>query len=55
MSSKRNRTGGGAGIGRAYCLLYSKLGAKVAVNDYSEKAANGVVAEIKQGQFYLLL
>jgi multifunctional beta-oxidation protein len=41
-------TGAGAGIGRAYSLMYAKLGAKVCVNDFSEKNANAVVDEIKQ-------
>ncbi|TDL25503.1 putative multifunctional beta-oxidation protein [Rickenella mellea] len=41
-------TGAGAGLGRVYALMYSKLGANVVVNDVSEKAARGVVAEIVQ-------
>ena len=43
-------TGAGAGLGRAYSLLLAGLGAKVVVNDFSAKAAQGVVDEIKKGQ-----
>ena len=39
-------TGGGAGIGRSYCLLFSSLGAKVVVNDLADP--DSVVAEIKK-------
>ncbi|KAF8738093.1 hypothetical protein AX14_011858 [Amanita brunnescens Koide BX004] len=39
-------TGAGAGLGRAYSLMYGKLGANVVVNDVSEKAAKGVVDEV---------
>lgn len=39
-------TGAGAGLGRAYALMYGKLGANVVVNDVSEKGAAGVVDEI---------
>ncbi|KAE9407743.1 peroxisomal hydratase-dehydrogenase-epimerase [Gymnopus androsaceus JB14] len=39
-------TGAGAGLGRIYALMYSKLGANVVVNDVSEKGAKGVVDEI---------
>ncbi|PCH42266.1 multifunctional beta-oxidation protein [Wolfiporia cocos MD-104 SS10] len=39
-------TGAGSGLGRAYALMYARLGANVVVNDISEKAAQGVVAEI---------
>ena len=42
-------TGAGAGLGRAYALMYGKLGANVVVNDISEKAANGVVQELQKG------
>ncbi|KAG8886836.1 hypothetical protein FRB98_000918 [Tulasnella sp. 332] len=41
-------TGAGAGLGRIYALMYSKLGANVVVNDVSEKGANSVVDEIKK-------
>ncbi len=39
-------TGAGAGLGRAYALMYAKLGAKVVVNDMSKDNAEGVVKEI---------
>ncbi|KXN91727.1 Peroxisomal hydratase-dehydrogenase-epimerase [Leucoagaricus sp. SymC.cos] len=39
-------TGAGAGLGRAYSLMYARLGANVVVNDISEKGANAVVDEI---------
>ncbi|KAF8656833.1 hypothetical protein AX16_002381 [Volvariella volvacea WC 439] len=39
-------TGAGAGLGRAYALMYGKLGANVVVNDVSEKGAKAVVEEI---------
>lgn len=39
-------TGAGAGLGRAYALMYARLGANVVVNDVSEKGANAVVDEI---------
>lgn len=45
-------TGSGAGLGRAYVHLFSKLGANVVVNDVSEKAANAVVDEVKKGMAY---
>lgn len=38
-------TGGGAGLGRAYAMLFAKLGASVVVNDL--KGADEVAAEIK--------
>ena len=39
-------TGAGGGLGRAYALMYAKLGANVVVNDVSPKSANAVVEEI---------
>lgn len=39
-------TGAGAGLGRAYALMYANLGAKVVVNDMSKDAAAKVVEEI---------
>ncbi|KAF9069227.1 peroxisomal hydratase-dehydrogenase-epimerase [Rhodocollybia butyracea] len=39
-------TGAGAGLGRIYSLMYSRLGANVVVNDLNEKAAKSVVDEI---------
>ena len=42
-------TGAGGGLGRAYALMYSRLGANVVVNDVSEKGAKAVVDEITQG------
>ncbi|KAL8279302.1 hypothetical protein RQP46_008339 [Phenoliferia psychrophenolica] len=41
-------TGAGAGLGRAYAMLYGKQGANVVVNDMSAKSADAVVAEIKK-------
>lgn len=50
-------TGAGAGLGRAYALLFASRGAKVVVNDLgggrhgdgsSSKAADEVVNEIKK-------
>lgn len=41
-------TGGGGGLGKAYALMYARLGANVVVNDVSEKAAQAVVDEIKR-------
>lgn len=45
-------TGAGQGLGRAYALMFSRLGANVVVNDVSEKGANAVVAEITQGKTF---
>jgi multifunctional beta-oxidation protein len=42
-------TGAGAGLGRAYALMYGRLGANVVVNDVSEKGANAVVEEVVKG------
>jgi len=42
-------TGAGAGLGRAYALMFAKLGAGVVVNDVSEKGAQAVVDEIVSG------
>lgn len=39
-------TGAGAGLGRAYALLFAKLGAKIVVNDVANP--DDVVAEIKK-------
>lgn len=41
-------TGAGAGLGRAYSLMYGRLGANVVVNDVSEKGAGAVVAEVEK-------
>jgi multifunctional beta-oxidation protein len=41
-------TGAGAGLGRAYALMYGRLGANIVVNDVSEKGANAVVAEVQK-------
>jgi len=40
-------TGAGAGLGKAYALALATRGAKIVVNDFSQKAADGAVAEIK--------
>ncbi|EGO24290.1 hypothetical protein SERLADRAFT_415443 [Serpula lacrymans var. lacrymans S7.9] len=40
-------TGAGAGLGRAYALMYGRLGANVVVNDVSEKGAKSVCAEVE--------
>lgn len=42
-------TGAGGGLGRAYALMYARLGANVVINDFNAKAAGAVVDEIKQG------
>ena len=41
-------TGEGAGLGRAYALMYGRLGANIVVNDVSEKGARSVVAEVEK-------
>ncbi|PWZ02886.1 putative multifunctional beta-oxidation protein [Testicularia cyperi] len=41
-------TGAGAGLGKAYALMFAKLGANVVVNDFLEKNAAAVVDEIKK-------
>ncbi|EGG08568.1 uncharacterized protein MELLADRAFT_77364 [Melampsora larici-populina 98AG31] len=41
-------TGAGNGLGRAYALMYGKLGANVLVNDMNKEAAEKVVDEIKK-------
>lgn len=43
-------TGAGQGLGRAYALMYARLGANVVVNDVSDKGANAVVEEITKGE-----
>lgn len=43
-------TGAGAGLGRAYALMYGRLGANVVVNDVSEKGAAAVVGEVEKGE-----
>lgn len=48
-------TGAGAGLGRAYALMYGKLGANVVVNDVNEKGANAVVNEVVKGNVELFL
>lgn len=40
-------TGAGAGLGRAYALMYGRLGANVVVNDVNEKGASGVCKEVE--------
>ncbi|KAI1797367.1 multifunctional beta-oxidation protein [Ganoderma leucocontextum] len=39
-------TGAGSGLGRAYALLYARLGANVVVNDVSAQTAQSIVGEI---------
>ncbi|MBI2358025.1 MAG: 3-oxoacyl-ACP reductase FabG [Deltaproteobacteria bacterium] len=41
-------TGGGVGIGRAYCLALAKEGARVVVADIQDQEAGKVAAEIKR-------
>lgn len=54
-------TGAGAGLGRAYALLFASKGAKVVVNDLggsrtgdggSSQAADVVVGEIRRNGYY---
>lgn len=47
-------TGAGQGLGRAYALMYARLGANVVVNDVSEKGANAVVEEIIKGTRFVM-
>lgn len=44
-------TGAGAGLGRAYALMFAKLGGGVVVNDVSEKGAKAVVEEVQKGEY----
>lgn len=44
-------TGAGAGLGRAYALMFAKLGANVVVNDVSQQGADAVVKEVEAGEF----
>jgi NAD(P)-dependent dehydrogenase (short-subunit alcohol dehydrogenase family) len=41
-------TGGGRGVGRGVCLRLAAEGAKVVVNDFHERRAERVVAEIRE-------
>lgn len=40
-------TGAGAGLGRAYALMFGKLGANVVVNDVSQQGAESVCKEVE--------
>ena len=40
-------TGAGAGLGKAYAMALATRGAKIVVNDFSQKAADAAVADIK--------
>ena len=48
-------TGSGAGLGRAYALMYARLGANVVINDVSAKGASAVVDQIRQGVWHSLV
>jgi NAD(P)-dependent dehydrogenase (short-subunit alcohol dehydrogenase family) len=41
-------TGGGRGVGRGVCMRLAEEGAKVVVNDFHERRAERVAAEIKE-------
>jgi 2-hydroxycyclohexanecarboxyl-CoA dehydrogenase len=41
-------TGGGRGVGRGVCIRLAEEGAKVVVNDYHERRAERVAAEIRE-------
>ena len=41
-------TGGGAGIGRAICLMYAEAGAAVACTDMKQADAEAVAAECRE-------
>src|SRR5258708_38646055 len=43
-------TGAGGGLGRAYSLMFAKLGGHIVVNDVSARGAHAVVDEIKGGK-----
>lgn len=43
-------TGSGAGLGRAYALMFGKLGANLVINDLSKENAEKVVQEVKAGE-----
>lgn len=42
-------TGAGAGLGRAYAIMYGKLGGNVVVNDVNQEVADKVSKEVEQG------
>jgi NAD(P)-dependent dehydrogenase (short-subunit alcohol dehydrogenase family) len=46
-------TGGGSGIGRAACTLFSREGATVAVTDSSEEAGRETAALLGEGSFFV--
>ncbi len=43
-------TGAGGDLGRAYSLMFAKLGGNIVVNDVSPRGAHAVVDEIKGGR-----